>query len=230
MSVLIEKPWAMNNNPPGTRRRKLARVTRPANGNHALDHGPKRMPILWQTHLWTKPIHTVTHPHPVIKPSDILHLQPTRPRELSPTLKRIVRTETASNTSGDMTLRVADLQPMKRFYQDFLGFELLGEFPNAALLEITGSNGRPVQAIGLLKRPVHDGSKRNAGIHIVISFPPDDFETTKRRLVHFDVRLTKTTPDRICLQDPEGNQVEVVCRKEGGRSGGRRTGRRRNYR
>lgn len=161
----------------------------------------------------------------MIEPADILHLQTTGPRDLP--MKRNERNESAADTSTDVTLRVVDLQPMKRFYQDFLGFELLGEFPNAALLEISGSDGRTAQAIGLLKRAANGTTKQNAGIRIVVSFTPDEYMITQRRLEHFGIQLDKKTADRIRIQDPEGNRVELVCRHRGG---GRRTGRRRDYR
>src|SRR5882724_5643652 len=170
ISVLIEKPWAMNNNLLGTRLRDSARIARPVNGNHRRNPGPKRVPIIWRTHLWTTPIHAAAQSQPVIEPADILHLQTTGPLDLS--MKRNQRNG-STDTNNDVTLRVVDLQPMKRFYQDFLGFELLGEFPNAALLEITGSDGKTVQAIGLLKCTANSAPKHNAGIRIVISFTPD---------------------------------------------------------
>ena len=204
---------------------KPARIARPVNGNHRRDLGPKQVPVLWQTHLWTKPIHAAAQPHPMIGPADILHLQTTGPRDLS--MKRNKRNESAADPGSDVTLRVVDLQPMKRFYQNFLGFELLGEFPNAALLEISGSDGKTVQAIGLLKHTANGAPKDTAGIRIVVSFTPDEYMITQRRLEHFGIRLDKKAGDRIRLQDPEGNQVELVCRHKGS---GRRTGRRRDYR
>jgi len=225
MSVLIEKPWAMNNNLTGICLRDSARIARPVNGNHRRNPGPKRVPIVWRTHLWTTPIQAASQPHPVIEPADILHLQTTGPRDISMTRNK--RNESAADASNDVTLRVVDLQPMKRFYQDFLGFELLGEFPNAALLEITGSDGKTAQAIGLLKCTVNGAPKHNAGIRIVVSFTPDEYMITQRRLEHFGIRLDKKADDRIRIQDPEGNRVELVCRHKGG---GRRTGRRRDYR
>ncbi|HSY19372.1 MAG TPA: VOC family protein [Candidatus Acidoferrales bacterium] len=215
----------MKNKPSGIHLRRPSRIAPPVNEIHRRDLGPKQVPILWQTHLWTKPIHAVTQPHPMIGPADILHLQTTGPRDLS--MKRNERNGSAAALGSEVTLRVVDLQPMKRFYQDFLGFELMGEFPNAALLEITSSDGKTVQAIGLLKRTANGVPKHHAGIRIVVSFTPDEYMITQRRLEHFGIRLDKKTDNRIRIQDPEGNRVELVCRHKGG---GRRTGRRRDYR
>ena len=53
-----------------------------------------------------------------------------------------MRRRSAVKALGEVALRINNLERMKRFYQEVLGFEVLGEFPAAALLKIgIGSRG-----------------------------------------------------------------------------------------
>jgi len=110
-----------------------------------------------------------------------------------------------------VALRVNHLSRMKCFYCDVLGFELAGEFPNAVLLEIIESNGRRAQTIGLFKRSAHVSPGRVTVGRITVSFSPRDYDSKKRRLEQFGIQWKAKAPGRIWIQDPEGNQVELVC-------------------
>jgi catechol-2,3-dioxygenase len=46
---------------------------------------------------------------------------------------------------GEVAFRVNNLPEMKRFYQEVLGLEVLGEFPTAALLKIAADYGGHTQ-------------------------------------------------------------------------------------
>jgi catechol 2,3-dioxygenase-like lactoylglutathione lyase family enzyme len=111
---------------------------------------------------------------------------------------------------GGVTLRVNNLSLMKSFYRTVLGFALVGEFPSAALLEITGTHGRPTQPIGLFKRSACVDPGHAAVHRVVVSFPPGEYELRKRQLELLGFQFELKTPQRICLRDPEGNPVELV--------------------
>ena len=46
-----------------------------------------------------------------------------------------MKSGSAVKALGEIVLRVNNLERMKRFYQEVLGFEVLGEFPTAVALE-----------------------------------------------------------------------------------------------
>ena len=58
---------------------------------------------------------------------------------------------------GEVAFRVNNLAQMKRFYQDVLGLEVLGEFPTAVLLKIAEGYGGHTQVLGLFDRSVPVG-------------------------------------------------------------------------
>ncbi len=124
--------------------------------------------------------------------------------------------EAAGNTSHDMTLRVKNLKPMKLFYQHVLGFELLGEFPSAALLRVGDGSGAQDQMLGLVQRSDWVGPERNGVAHITFITPVRDREFESKRLESLGFRVDAMNHDEIgerslCFRDPEGNQVELLC-------------------
>jgi catechol 2,3-dioxygenase-like lactoylglutathione lyase family enzyme len=64
---------------------------------------------------------------------------------------------------GETALRVNNLERMKRFYQGVLGFELLGEFPDAVLLKIAEGHAGHSQILGLFDRSVSVDQERSTG-------------------------------------------------------------------
>lgn len=67
---------------------------------------------------------------------------------------------------GEVALRVNDFAMMKRFYQEVLGLEVLGEFGNAALLKIADGYGGHTPVLGLFDRSVPVGPERSTVDHV----------------------------------------------------------------
>ncbi len=120
---------------------------------------------------------------------------------------------------GEVALRVNDLQLMKRFYQEVLGFEVLGEFATAALLKIADGYGGHTQALGLFDRSVRVGPEHTTVNHIAFTIALADYDSEWKRLESLGLKVEVQEHDWIKwrslhFHDPEGNQVELVCYDE----------------
>src|SRR6266404_4243919 len=80
------------------------------------------------------------------------------------------------NPSKNMTLHVNNLKLMKLFYQQVVGFELLGEFPSAALLMVRDGAGEPIQLVGLLQRSHGVEAGRKPVERLALGIPVEDTE------------------------------------------------------
>ena len=127
-----------------------------------------------------------------------------------------MKSQSVVKALGEVALRVNNLQLMKRFYQEVLGFEVLGEFPNAALLKIAADYGGHTQVLGLFDRSVQVGPEHTTVDHIGFTIALDDFESEKKRLESIGLKITVATHDWVkwrspYFPDPEGNGLELVC-------------------
>jgi len=121
------------------------------------------------------------------------------------------------DTSNDMTLRVNNLKLMKSFYQHVVGFELLGEFPSAALLMVRDGTGEPIQLLGLLQRSNGSQAVHRPAERLALSFPVEDPELERERLEGFGLTVYTLVDERtgkpssLRFRDPEGNDIELLC-------------------
>src|SRR5258708_38823883 len=97
--------------------------------------------------------------------------------------------KSAVKTSCDVTLRVNNLKPMKRFYQNVLGFVLLGEFPSAALLRVGDAAGAQIQMLGLLQRSAGDGPEPVQLGRIAFALPVRAHKLERERLECLGLRV-----------------------------------------
>ena len=108
---------------------------------------------------------------------------------------------------------------MKRFYQDVLGLEVLGEFSTAALLKIADGYRGHTQVLGLFDRSVPVGPEHTTVDHSAFTIALVDYESEKERLEALGLDVEVTNHDwvkwrSIYFHDPEGNLVELVCYDE----------------
>src|SRR3954469_16105414 len=97
--------------------------------------------------------------------------------------------ETAADSPRNVTLRVYNLKPMKKFYEDFLGFKLLGEFPSAALLSPSAGANTQFQMLGLLQRSVASEPDRSTTARIAFNVSVPDHESERKRLESLGLRV-----------------------------------------
>jgi catechol-2,3-dioxygenase len=129
--------------------------------------------------------------------------------------KQIMDMKTAAETIGNVTLRVNDLRRMKQFYQDVLGFKLLGNLPSVALLRLGDDYRGPIQMFALLQRSIGVGPEGHVARHITFRLPVQDPESERRRLESLGLCVNTTNRETVgkcslCFHDPEGNEVELL--------------------
>ena len=105
---------------------------------------------------------------------------------------------------------------MKRFYQEVLGLEVLGEFPTAVLLKIADGYQGHTEVLGLFDRAVPVGPERTSVDHVAFTIALTDYESERKRLeglgLAVEVQEHRWVKWRsLYFFDPEGNQVEFVC-------------------
>jgi catechol-2,3-dioxygenase len=127
-----------------------------------------------------------------------------------------MRAQSSIKALGEVALRVNNLPEMKRFYQEVLGLEVLGEFPAAVLLRIAEGYGGHTQVLGLFDRSVQVGPERTTVDHIALSIDLSDYESERKRLERLGLAVEVTNHEwvkwrSLYFYDPEGNQVELVC-------------------
>jgi catechol-2,3-dioxygenase len=120
---------------------------------------------------------------------------------------------------GEVALRVNNLERMKRFYQEVLGFEVLGEFPNVALLKIAAGYAGHTQVLGLFDRSVSVDQERTTVDHIAFTIGLPDYDSERQRLEKLGLKVEVKDHEwvnwrSLYFQDPEGNRIELVCYDE----------------
>ncbi len=117
---------------------------------------------------------------------------------------------------GEVALRVSDLAAMRRFYEDVLGFELLGVFEHAVFYRIAPGHGGHTQVFVLFGRGAPVSAKASTVDHIAFTIDRQDFEGERSRLEELGLKVE--TADHawvhwrsLYIHDPEGNEVELVC-------------------
>jgi len=90
--------------------------------------------------------------------------------------------QSAVKSLGEVALRVNNLPEMRRFYQDVLGLEVLGEFPAAALLKIAEGYGNHTQVLGLFDRSIPVGVEHTTVDHIAFTIALHNYDSEKERL------------------------------------------------
>jgi catechol-2,3-dioxygenase len=133
-------------------------------------------------------------------------------------LRCMVRTSVVKSL-GEVALRVNDLQRMKRFYQEVLGLDVLGEFETAALLKIADGYAGHTQVLGLFDRSVPVDPSHTTVDHIAFTIALGDFESERNRLESLGLQVEVGQHDwvkwrSLYFHDPEGNQIELVCYDE----------------
>ena len=112
-----------------------------------------------------------------------------------------MKSGSAVKALGEIALRVNNLERMKRFYQEVLGFEVLGEFPTAALLKIAAGYAGHTQVLGLFDRSVSVDQERTTVDHIAFTIGLPDYDSERKRLetLGLNVEVKATSMGQLAL-------------------------------
>jgi catechol 2,3-dioxygenase-like lactoylglutathione lyase family enzyme len=137
-------------------------------------------------------------------------------------------TDHAIKGLGEVSIRVADLDAMSRFYEDVVGLELLRRDESFVFFKVAEGDGGHSQNLALFdagnreglqsKRPELD-PERTTLHHIALSISLDDYDREKRRLERLGIEVHATEHvwlhvRSLYFSDPEGNLLELVCYDE----------------
>ena len=117
---------------------------------------------------------------------------------------------------GELALRVNDIAPMRAFYRDVVGLEVLRDGDDFVFFKVAeGVEGHP-QALVLFDRNVDVGPETSTLDHLAFVIDLDDYDARRRQLEGLGLRVTpKEFPlfhwRALFTRDPEGNTVEFVC-------------------
>jgi len=125
---------------------------------------------------------------------------------------------------GEIALRVKDLDPMQKFYEDVIGLEVMKRFPHAVFFKIADGFGGHTQILALFDRSQEAGYRglepeKSTVDHFAFTILLRDFDGEKERLEQLGLSVEMVEHPwvhwrSLYVKDPEGNLVELVCYDE----------------
>jgi catechol-2,3-dioxygenase len=122
---------------------------------------------------------------------------------------------------GEVALRVNNLDAMQKFYEEIIRLPLMTRVANYAFFKIADGYGGHSQVLALFDRSeslgYHGTDATTSTIdHIAFEIPLADFEHEKKRLEALGLQVETAQHTwvhwrSLYINDPEGNQVELVC-------------------
>jgi len=122
---------------------------------------------------------------------------------------------------GEIAFRVNNLDAMQKFYEEVIGLSLMTRFPNSAFFKIADGYGGHTQVLALFDRCDTPGygevdGKTSTVDHIAFEIPLPDFGGERKRLEELGLHVETAEHAwvhwrSLYVNDPEGNQVELVC-------------------
>lgn len=125
---------------------------------------------------------------------------------------------------GEVSIRVQNLDLMKKFYEDVVGLELLREEENFVFFKISEGYGGHTQNLALfdakertfhVNKSIELNPESSTLHHIALNVDLDDFEFEMERLVGLGLEVQVVDHPWIHVHslyfsDPEGNLLELV--------------------
>jgi catechol-2,3-dioxygenase len=123
----------------------------------------------------------------------------------------------AVRSLGEIALRVNDLDVMRDFYEQVVGLQLMCEFPGVAFFRLGEGYGGHTTILALFDRDTAAGPERTTLDHFAFTIDIADYESEQERLTIAGLQVRPVVFEwvgwrSLFFADPEGNQVEFVCR------------------
>lgn len=130
--------------------------------------------------------------------------------------------------SGEVSIRVMNLDAMHKFYEEVVGLEVLRRDESFVFFKVAEGYGGHTQNLALFeagersfietKSPELSEEKTTLH-HIALNISLEDYETEKRRLEGLGLKIQATEHAWLHVRslyfaDPEGNLLEFVCYDE----------------
>jgi catechol-2,3-dioxygenase len=126
---------------------------------------------------------------------------------------------------GEIAFRVNNLDAMQKFYEEIIGLPLMTRVPNCAFFKIADGYGGHTQVLALFDRSQSPGYRGTDAAtstidHIAFEIALADFADERRRLESLGLQIETSEHAwvhwrSLYVNDPEGNQVELVCHDGG---------------
>ena len=126
----------------------------------------------------------------------------------------------------EVSLRVHDLDLMRRFYEQVIGLEVLREIKNSdgAVIVVFYSVGAGNDHLALFEEKLIDWYTRDKSpqidpklttlSHFALSIALDDFESEKKRIEQLGIEIVHSNTWKFYFFDPEGNLIEFNSHDE----------------
>jgi catechol-2,3-dioxygenase len=119
---------------------------------------------------------------------------------------------------AEIVLWVHDMAKARQFYEGVLGLEVMSDRQNPVFLRAGDPAVGVPQMVVLVQLPEDAGAfqRPRALHHLALEVAPEDFDAEKARLESLGFQLRSgqhpVVPSRtMYLDDPEGNEVELIC-------------------
>lgn len=117
---------------------------------------------------------------------------------------------------GEVALRVTDLDQSLVFYRDVIGLDVMKRFDHAVFFRVAEGYAGHTAILALFDRKVPVEQTRTTLDHIAFTIALEDYEAERQRLEQLNVPIVMAAHEwvhwrSLYVQDPDGNEVELVC-------------------
>ena len=120
---------------------------------------------------------------------------------------------------GEVSIRVTDLDKMRKFYEEVIGLEVIGQEDEYVFFKVAEGYGGHTQNLALFEASNTLNPQESTLHHIALNVALEDFESEKMRFESLGLKVDATVHEWLHVRsmyfyDPEGNHLEFVAYDE----------------